>query len=152
MHTCDVSFGQLQHTSTFTCLNTKGGILGKKILRGDHFVNVYFRTLSRFHDWCACFRPVLFLAHFVCTLFVTCVMCFRSDSEIDDTSSEDSLQPKKTYKGRLQDLIGRVLCMEIEDRKKTLWVPVLVVQPSADDMDLKSRDHLLVKSFKDSKL
>lgn len=77
---------------------------------------------------------------------------FRSDSEMDETSSEDSRQPKRTYRGRLQGLVGRVLCMDMEDRKKSFSVPVLVTQVNADDMELKTKDHVLVKSFKDSKL
>ena len=75
-----------------------------------------------------------------------------SDSESESEASECSSPRKRIYKGRLQDLIGRVLCMEIDDRKKTTWVPVLVIIPSASDMELKTRDHLLVKSFKDSRL
>lgn len=75
-----------------------------------------------------------------------------SESESESESSECSSPRKKVYKGRLHDQIGRVLCMELEDRKKTIWVPVLVVLPSASDVDLKTRDHLLVKSFKDSRL
>ena len=48
-------------------------------------------------------------------------------------------------------MIGRILCMELEDRKRTMWVPVLVVNPNADDLELKTKEHLLVRSFKDSK-
>lgn len=49
-------------------------------------------------------------------------------------------------------MVGKVLLMTQDDRKKTIVVPVLVVQPNADSTELKTRDHLLVKSFKDSKL
>jgi hypothetical protein len=43
--------------------------------------------------------------------------------------------------------------MELEDRKRTgMWVPMLVVLPCVDETsELKTREHLLVKSFKDSK-
>ena len=64
----------------------------------------------------------------------------------------ESEPPKREYKGRLSEMIGRIVIMEIEDRKKALWVPVLVTDPNANDLDLKTKDHLLVKSFKDSKL
>ncbi len=78
-------------------------------------------------------------------------MCCSYNSESEDESSEDSEPPRREYKGRLQDMIGRILCMELEDRKKTMWVPVLVVNPNADDLELKTKEHLLARSFKDSK-
>lgn len=53
---------------------------------------------------------------------------------------------------RLVDLIGRVFLLELEERKRTAWVPVLVCNPNADEMELKTRDHVLVRSFKDGKL
>ncbi len=49
-------------------------------------------------------------------------------------------------------MVGKVVLMAAEDRKRTYWMPVLVVSPNASDMELKYNDHLLVKSFKDSKL
>ena len=72
-----------------------------------------------------------------------------SDSESDE-SSESVPQKKRVYKGRLQDMIGRVYLMET-DKRKALWTPVLIVNPNASDIDLPSRDHLLVRSFKDSR-
>ena len=75
-----------------------------------------------------------------------------SDSDSESEASECSSPRKRIYKGRNQEMVGRVSCMEIDDRKKTTWVPVLVIMPSASDMELKTRDHLLVKSFKDSRL
>ena len=77
---------------------------------------------------------------------------FSSDSDSDDDSSDESEAPKREYKGRLSEMIGRIVMVEIEDRKKAAWVPVLVTDPNANDLDLKTKDHLLVKSFKDSKL
>ena len=76
----------------------------------------------------------------------------RSDSESDEESDPDSPPKKRTYKGRLQDMVGKVVLMETEDRKRTYWVPTLVVSPNASDLELKHSDHLLLKSFKDSKL
>ena len=80
------------------------------------------------------------------------VLYFRSDSDSDEESDSDSPPKKRTYKGRLQDMVGKVVLMAAEDRKRTYWMPVLVVSPNASDMELKYNDHLLVKSFKDSKL
>ena len=75
------------------------------------------------------------------------------DSDSDDDSSEDEAIPKRRYASRLEGLVGQVVLMEQEDRKRTLHVPVLITQPSADDsMSLKTREHILVKSFKDIKL
>ena len=80
-------------------------------------------------------------------------VAFSSQSENEDTEVSDEVPvSKRTYAGRLGEMVGRVVSMEIEDRKKTAWLPVLVVQPSADNLDLPTRDHLLVRSFKDSKL
>ena len=79
-------------------------------------------------------------------------LCYRSDSESDEESDPDSPPKKRTYKGRLQDMVGKVVLMETEDRKRTYWVPTLVVSPNASDLELKHSDHLLLKSFKDSKL
>jgi len=89
-----------------------------------------------------------------------------SDDEDDDSMCEDSLdddsdrnsQSKPTggsriYAKALQDLVGQVVCIDMEDRgKKMVTLPVLVVVPTADDLALPSANHFLVKSFKDNKL
>jgi hypothetical protein len=41
---------------------------------------------------------------------------------------------------------------EAGDRKKTQTLPVLVVLPDAHSTDLKNKDHVLIRSFKDGKL
>ena len=80
-----------------------------------------------------------------------------SDDSMDDDSDRNS-QTKgsgniRTYSKALQDLVGQVVCIEVEDRgKKMVTLPVLVVVPTADDLILPSPNHLLVKSFKDNKL
>ena len=77
----------------------------------------------------------------------------RSGGETDDDSDDEpSATPPRQYSAKLADLVGKVLLMTQEERKKTVTVPVLVVQPNADSTDLRTREHLLVKSFKDSKL
>jgi hypothetical protein len=86
--------------------------------------------------------------------FVTVFSSSDSDSDID--SSEDEINPgrKRGHPSleNVENMIGQVVCLEIEDRKKTMWVPALVVQPTADSTDLKQPDEILVKSFKDTKL
>lgn len=81
---------------------------------------------------------------------VRCSCIARSDGESDEDS--DASSPPRQYSSRLAEMVGKVLLMTQDDRKKTIVVPVLVVQPNADSTELKTRDHLLVKSFKDSKL
>ena len=76
-------------------------------------------------------------------------MPHRSDSESESEDEEEDTF--RVYPGRLGELIGRVVCAELEDRKKTGQVPALVVSPNATDLDLK-RDHIIVKSFKDNRL
>lgn len=90
----------------------------------------------------------------------------ESDDEDDDLMSEDTsdddsdgrLQTKSTgtsriYAKPLQDLVGQVLCVDMEDRgKKMASLPVLVVVPTADDLVLPSANHFLIRSFKDNKL
>ncbi|CAE1155260.1 AT-rich interactive domain-containing protein 4A,AT-rich interactive domain-containing protein 4B [Acanthosepion pharaonis] len=76
---------------------------------------------------------------------------FRADYE-EDSSSEESPPKRASYKGRFQELVGKVMCMESGDKRKSpLYVPVLVVLPDAHPVELKSKDHLLVRSFKDGK-
>uniref|UniRef100_A0A0L8GVL4 ARID domain-containing protein n=1 Tax=Octopus bimaculoides TaxID=37653 RepID=A0A0L8GVL4_OCTBM len=70
----------------------------------------------------------------------------------EDSSSEDSPPKRASYKGRFQELVGKVMCMETGDKRKSpLYVPVLVVLPDAHQVELKNKDHLLVRSFKDGK-
>lgn len=75
----------------------------------------------------------------------------EEDGDGDGEEEEQSAAGKRQYTSRLSEMVGRIVVMEIEDRKKTAWLPVLVVQPSADNLLLPTRDHLLVRSFKDSK-
>ena len=86
----------------------------------------------------------------ICTCFVII------DSSDDDDSCNESVEisPKKrVYRGRqMQDMVGKIVCMVVEERKRATNMPVLVVLPSASELDLKTRDHLLVRSFKDNRL
>jgi hypothetical protein len=76
----------------------------------------------------------------------------EEEGDGDGEEEESAGSSKRQYAGRLGEMVGRVVVMEIEDRKKTAWLPVLVVQPSADNLQLPTKDHVLVRSFKDSKL
>jgi len=98
------------------------------------------------------------------SLHCTCRSGSESDDEDEDSMSEDtsdsdrhsqtkSSGTSRIYAKPLQDLVGQVLCVDMEDRgKKMVNLPVLVVIPSADDLVLPSANHFLVKSFKDNKL
>jgi len=75
-----------------------------------------------------------------------------SDEDSDEESETESPPKKRVYRGRqMQDLVGRVVCMVVEERKRATIMPVLVVLPSSAELDLKTRDHLLVRSFKDNR-
>ena len=73
------------------------------------------------------------------------------DGESDESSSDESILKRASYKGRLQDMVGKPMFVEMGDKKKQM-VPVLVVLPDAHGTELKTKDHMLVKSFKDGKL
>ncbi|CAC5374102.1 AT-rich interactive domain-containing protein 4B [Mytilus coruscus] len=72
------------------------------------------------------------------------------EDELDETSSEDGISKRASYKGRLKDLVGKVMVLDHIDKRKQ-QVPVLVVLPDAQPPDPKKKDHILVKSFKDGK-
>ncbi|XP_070179923.1 AT-rich interactive domain-containing protein 4B-like isoform X2 [Littorina saxatilis] len=74
-----------------------------------------------------------------------------SESEKEDSSSEDETKKREFYKNRHQELVGRVMLVEIVDKRKGALTPVLVVLPDAHPIELKNRDHLLVRSFRDMK-
>ncbi|OWF38408.1 AT-rich interactive domain-containing protein 4B-like isoform X2 [Mizuhopecten yessoensis] len=72
------------------------------------------------------------------------------NDEEEDTSSDESIPKRPVYKGRLQNMVGRVMLTEMGDKRKQ-QVPVLVVLPDAHSTELRTKDHLLIKSFKDGK-
>lgn len=77
---------------------------------------------------------------------------FHSNEEdSEEESTDESLSRRAVYKGKNQELVGKVFLAEIGEKKKQV-LPVLVVLPDAHAMELKTKDHLLVKSFKDGKL
>lgn len=58
---------------------------------------------------------------------------------------------RANYKGKNRELVGKVMYIEVGDKKKMTAVPVLVALPDAHSTELRTKDHLLVRSFKDSK-
>lgn len=75
----------------------------------------------------------------------------RNDDETDETSSEDGVPKRASYKGRVKELVGKVMVLDIGEKRKQQH-PVLVVLPDAQPVDPKKKDHILVRSFKDGKL
>ncbi len=68
----------------------------------------------------------------------------------DENSDEEEKQPKVE---REEDM-GKVVCVEIGDKKKTKdnWFPGLVVAPNAQDsVKIDVEDEYLVRSFKDGR-
>ncbi|CAL1527631.1 unnamed protein product, partial [Lymnaea stagnalis] len=73
----------------------------------------------------------------------------ESDEEVD-TSEEESPR-RATYRGRHQELVGKLMLVDLPQRKGSL-IPALVVLPDANSLnEVKNRDQILVRSFKDSK-
>jgi len=82
-----------------------------------------------------------------------------SDESVNDDGDGNRNLPSKPtasslpYSKALQDLVGQVVCIDVEERgKKMVSLPVLVVVPTADELALTSSDHFLVRSFKDNRL
>ncbi|KAL5008948.1 hypothetical protein ScPMuIL_014529 [Solemya velum] len=76
--------------------------------------------------------------------------CEEENSDSDN--SEISLPRRAMYKGRNQELVGKVMITDLPDcKKKVVPSPVLIVLPDAVQMELKTKDYLLVRSFKDGK-
>lgn len=73
-----------------------------------------------------------------------------NDEDTEDTSSDESDIKRATYKGKILELLRKVMLVEVGEKKK-LTIPVLVVLPDAHQTELKTKDHVLVKSFKDGK-
>ena len=74
------------------------------------------------------------------------------NQEESDSSSEEEESPRKKYRGKNQELVGKLMFYESADRRKPLNLPVLVVLPDAHATELKNKEHVLVRSFKDGKL
>lgn len=56
------------------------------------------------------------------------------------------------YRGRHQELVGKLMLVDLPNRKGSA-IPALVVLPDANSLsEVKNRDQILVRSFKDSKL
>lgn len=75
----------------------------------------------------------------------------NEEEESEEESTDESLPRRAAYKGKNQELVGKVFLAEIGEKKKQV-LPVLVVLPDAHATELRTKDHLLVKSFKDGKL
>ncbi|KAG8583163.1 hypothetical protein GDO81_008299 [Engystomops pustulosus] len=71
------------------------------------------------------------------------------EEELSTSSSDEDEEEDKA----VDELLGKVVCvsLNIGDKKKVTWVPVLVVSPDCrDDIGVK-KDFILVRSFKDGK-
>ena len=89
--------------------------------------------------------------HLNCKIYLN-VKPLVSSIEEESSSSEEDDSPRKKYRGKNQELVGKPMFYESGDRKKQVTLPVLVVLPDAHSTELKGKDHVLVKSFKDGKL
>ncbi|XP_041351844.1 AT-rich interactive domain-containing protein 4B-like isoform X2 [Gigantopelta aegis] len=75
----------------------------------------------------------------------------QEDTESDQSSSEDSSPRRAMYRGRGQEFVGKVMCVDLGDKKKTLLTPVIVCLPDAHSTELRTKEHMLVRSFRDGR-
>lgn len=72
-----------------------------------------------------------------------------------DNSSDDEDSPRKGKRKEEKEAdIGKVVCVELGDKKKQKdnWFPGLVVAPTAQDtVRIRVREEYLVRSFKDGR-
>ncbi|XP_059161049.1 AT-rich interactive domain-containing protein 4B-like isoform X2 [Physella acuta] len=72
-------------------------------------------------------------------------------SDGEEESDEEESPRRATYRGRHQELVGKLMLVDLPHRKGSL-IPALVVLPDANSLnEVKNRDQILVRSFKDSK-
>lgn len=72
----------------------------------------------------------------------------------DESSDEEETPKKGKKKDEKEADIGKVVCVELGDKKKQKdnWFPGLVVAPTAQDtVRIRVRDDYLVRSFKDGR-
>jgi Ras-related protein Rab-1A len=91
---------------------------------------------------------------YISVLSLSCILHFifliNSDNSSDD---EDSPRKGKRKEEKEAD-IGKVVCVELGDKKKQKdnWFPGLVVAPTAQDtVRIRVREEYLVRSFKDGR-
>ncbi|RUS84764.1 hypothetical protein EGW08_007448 [Elysia chlorotica] len=75
----------------------------------------------------------------------------NEEDEDGDDDSEGESPRRATYRGRHQELVGKLMLIDIPHRKGSV-MPTLVVLPDANSLnEVKGRDQILLRSFKDSK-
>ena len=77
---------------------------------------------------------------------VMIILLFSRNQDESDGSSDDEDSDSH------QELLGKVMFYDAGEKKRSYLLPVLVVTPEAHPVTHKTKDHLLVKSFKDNKL
>lgn len=77
----------------------------------------------------------------------------EEEEEEEDEEESDSDSPKKRRKEEPEDAIGKVVIVEMNEKRKNSSFPALVVDPSCctKDFQPKGKDQILVRSFKDNK-
>lgn len=94
------------------------------------------------------YRNIIVLLLFVHSGFFCYV--FSDDSSDDEGSSKKGKQPKEEKEAD----IGKVVCVEISEKKKQKdnWFPGLVVAPTSQDtVKINVKEDYLVRSFKDGR-
>lgn len=84
---------------------------------------------------------------------VTCCLysgTLSDDSETDEPTGSVGRRVSPRGSRSQTDLIGKVVSLEISDRKK--FTPALVIRPANHELDMKHKGLLMVKSFRDNKM
>lgn len=81
--------------------------------------------------------------------------CGSTVCRSDESSEEEDEPPKGKFKEEKEADIGKVVCVELGDKKKQQkdnWFPGLVVHPAAQEVvRIRVKDEYLVRSFKDGR-
>ncbi|XP_072169690.1 uncharacterized protein [Diadema setosum] len=74
------------------------------------------------------------------------------EEEEDEEDSDSDSSPKKQPKDEPEDAVGKVVIVEMNEKRKNSSFPALVVDPSCTkDVQTRGKDQIVVRSFKDNK-
>lgn len=74
------------------------------------------------------------------------------DSDIDEEATGPSSSRRISPRGSKPtgDMVGKVVSIEMNDRKKL--APALVIKPANHESDMRHKGLIMVKSFRDNKM
>nr|XP_054758138.1 AT-rich interactive domain-containing protein 4B-like isoform X1 [Lytechinus pictus] len=76
----------------------------------------------------------------------------EEEDDDDEEEDSDSDSPKKQRKEEPEDAVGKIVIVEMNEKRKNSFFPALVVDPSCTkDVQTKGKDYIVARSFKDNK-